>query len=551
MLHDLDEEASDYVSYQVGEYIQTVYLPIVVILGCIGNTLSLLVMANRTNRKMSCCVYFAALAISDNIALAWGLDYHITGATMKRLSPWHCNIISYGFNWATTCSVCLIICVTADRWLAICWPLHFCRLRTPCIAHKVIVFVTVCTGLYNIPHFFTTSTLDSKVCAAVSKQTLICKIFSWVNVIFFSLAPSCLVLFMNINIIKVVKARNMAFEFCSSSATLSQETAADHNRGSTNINKDLVMSHITKRHSQCSIRDTSSPVLISVTDTLSASTASNKVATLLKSITEIHSESANSQTQICTRSQQSSIFKISSPENPSYTSCPVVDGLLVGDPERGNHIPSVTVDLTAAVLEANKETHSEKTNLSSIPVSVEYVRRHNMVESTTPFISSSQTNNISRRKQQTPSSVAISLLPSGNVNIRRPTASSLSTTSVTSHEQSSKQQQQERQLTITLTVLSFTFLILTLPNLVRYAIYSYKDYDSSAQTYAIYFLLYHLTNKLYATNNAINFYVYAITGSKFRKDLRKLMKCWNTDDVAASSVYVHNPNRVLMSRDHL
>ncbi len=89
-----------------------------------------------------------------------------------------------------------------------------------------------------------------------------------------------------------------------------------------------------------------------------------------------------------------------------------------------------------------------------------------------------------------------------------------------------KAHQMERQLTVMLLAVSVAFLLLTLPLFVRNCIYTLDNPMRSSHTYALYFFLYHFSNKFYMTNNAaINFYLYCITGSKFRQDLVELFGC--------------------------
>ena len=83
----------------------------------------------------------------------------------------------------------------------------------------------------------------------------------------------------------------------------------------------------------------------------------------------------------------------------------------------------------------------------------------------------------------------------------------------------------ETQLTVMLLLVTFTFLLLTLPLYARYIFTIAVDYQSDPFLYALYIFLYHLSNKLYFTNNAINFYLYCIGGAKFRADLLKVLSC--------------------------
>ncbi len=79
---------------------------------------------------------------------------------------------------------------------------------------------------------------------------------------------------------------------------------------------------------------------------------------------------------------------------------------------------------------------------------------------------------------------------------------------------------QQRQLTAMLLVVTTTFLLLTSPQYVRYIVFSCLNITRDAETFASAVLLYHITNKCFYTNSAVNFFLYCIAGSKFRKDVR-------------------------------
>ena len=48
------------------------------------------------------------------------------------------------------------------------------------------------------------------------------------------------------------------------------------------------------------------------------------------------------------------------------------------------------------------------------------------------------------------------------------------------------------------------------------------DFNASPEVFAGYFLFYHAGYKLQLTNYGINFFLYVISGKKFRTDLKKL-----------------------------
>ena len=83
----------------------------------------------------------------------------------------------------------------------------------------------------------------------------------------------------------------------------------------------------------------------------------------------------------------------------------------------------------------------------------------------------------------------------------------------------------ESQLLVMLLLVSCALLVLTSPQYVRYIVASTAEYQRSPQTYANFMLLYHVSNKLYFTNHAVNFFLYVLGGSGFRRDVRKLLSC--------------------------
>ena len=87
-----------------------------------------------------------------------------------------------------------------------------------------------------------------------------------------------------------------------------------------------------------------------------------------------------------------------------------------------------------------------------------------------------------------------------------------------------KREKAEKNLTVIVLVVSLCFLVLACPMLVN-DVYSYTLGDMlSPHTQASLFLSWHVCQKLWYTNNAINFYVYALFGKEFRGELCKVMK---------------------------
>ena len=87
-----------------------------------------------------------------------------------------------------------------------------------------------------------------------------------------------------------------------------------------------------------------------------------------------------------------------------------------------------------------------------------------------------------------------------------------------------KRKHTERQIVIMLLTVTFMFLILTTPGYAMIMFSSYVDYKKSPKSFADFHLFVSIGQKTYFTNYAINFYLYVISGRKFRTDLAKLFK---------------------------
>ena len=66
---DFMDEVETYTIFKIANLINIYWYPILVPIGLIGNSLSFAVMVKPNNRKMSTCIYMAAISINDNIMM--------------------------------------------------------------------------------------------------------------------------------------------------------------------------------------------------------------------------------------------------------------------------------------------------------------------------------------------------------------------------------------------------------------------------------------------------------------------------------------------------
>ncbi|KAL8581207.1 hypothetical protein ACOMHN_038308 [Nucella lapillus] len=115
----------------------------------------------------------------------------------------------------------------------------------------------------------------------------------------------------------------------------------------------------------------------------------------------------------------------------------------------------------------------------------------------------------------------------------------------------SKRSQTSTSVTITVCVVSLAFVLLTLPSGMFYVLYYAKDMSTlTPEQEADVYLFFTLSFLLADTNSAVNFYLYCLTGRRFREEFVRLVFCRKTTtslvasretSTQATNVATHNP----------
>ena len=126
-------------------------LPIVVLIGLIGNTLSYAVFRGSYLRRYSSNVYLAALAWSDNIfllcvLLSWT---YLIGLDIYNKEGW-CQSLVY-FTYVTSfLSVWYVVAFSIERYIAVCFPLKRQEICTPSRAKLAVLICALLALLIYI-----------------------------------------------------------------------------------------------------------------------------------------------------------------------------------------------------------------------------------------------------------------------------------------------------------------------------------------------------------------------------------------------------------------
>ena len=80
----------------------------------------------------------------------------------------------------------------------------------------------------------------------------------------------------------------------------------------------------------------------------------------------------------------------------------------------------------------------------------------------------------------------------------------------------------EAQLNTMLLSVAFVLVILSLPNYIKFIFYVIVDFNQDPQSYAIYHLVNLVVSQMQTTNHAVIFFLYCLSGTKFRSELQSL-----------------------------
>ena len=126
------EEARSFTLFKIANFINTYWFPVLIPIGLTGNSLSFIVMIKPNNRKMSTCIYMAAISINDNLLmLLCCYDYFVSALQVHERSLIECQWISVVFLFALQNCTYLILVMTIDKYIAIKWPHRAATYSTP------------------------------------------------------------------------------------------------------------------------------------------------------------------------------------------------------------------------------------------------------------------------------------------------------------------------------------------------------------------------------------------------------------------------------------
>ena len=175
------EKVETYMTYKIASYINIYWFPILVPIGLVGNTLSFLVMIQPSNRKMSTCIYMAAISFIDNLMMCLALHYWlVTVAKIHELGLWECKINSHLTHFSIQSSTYQVLAMTTDKYIAIKWPHKAAVYSTSKRVRAILFGVNVGALSYSVPDLFAASVVGGE-CLSYSVGGTITRVYSWIT----------------------------------------------------------------------------------------------------------------------------------------------------------------------------------------------------------------------------------------------------------------------------------------------------------------------------------------------------------------------------------
>lgn len=121
-------------------------LPVICVLGIIGNLMNVVTLASNRLRAVS-YLYLRALAVADLMCMIFVLTF-VTGEILNQSGIALNRSYWYGFyqahlmlsliNWALSTGVCVVLALSLERYVSIVFPINFRAWNSPQRAKKAI-----------------------------------------------------------------------------------------------------------------------------------------------------------------------------------------------------------------------------------------------------------------------------------------------------------------------------------------------------------------------------------------------------------------------------
>jgi len=253
---DLDQ----FLEYRVHKTLLLYVPPIFFIIGLIGNLLSAVILTRPPMRSISTYRYLTVLSFTDSLVLTVGLlrmwlGQLLVGDDVLDHWSWACKLVNVVGYTVSNFSVWLIVAVTIERFVAVCYPLMAPSVCSRRRSTRIILAVLAVQLVIHV-HFAWTVGVHAAVddddditdgrrqCQALPGfQTLVDDVWPWIDAAIYSFVPFVVIMALNMMIVRqVIASKRDRGQLCQqASTTLTVRTS----QGSMEVSKTTESTRLT------------------------------------------------------------------------------------------------------------------------------------------------------------------------------------------------------------------------------------------------------------------------------------------------------------------
>ena len=201
---------ASYVEYKVSVWVLRIYRPICALFGMTGNAMCILVVLTTSLRHCPTAVYMVTLAALDWVISLYGIvtllpkDMFV-GEDAFFTESWHCKLYYFLKLFVIHFDTLTMVSMTAQRYVAVAYPLQAARLNTKAGAAVNLVVAAVIAFLANVVHLVTLEIqpFDGRYrgrCSAVTElgHFLQMRVYPWIDAALYFFFPMLSISVINV-----------------------------------------------------------------------------------------------------------------------------------------------------------------------------------------------------------------------------------------------------------------------------------------------------------------------------------------------------------------
>ncbi|XP_046366782.2 C-C chemokine receptor type 1-like [Haliotis rufescens] len=215
------EDYTQYPEYKASRLVWSIFPPILIFFGTIGNMMSIVVLNRKPMRESTVSIYLTALSVMDMLVLYTGLMRQwlrvVIELDVRVISEMSCKIHIWLVYFTLDMSVWLLVSVTIERCVSVMFPYTVKQYYTRCTALVNIAVIAVLLlalnshYLYGLGDVQTTTDGERTIERCVSLwngyEQFEFQVWPWIDLCVFSLIPLIVLIIANISIIQKILTR--------------------------------------------------------------------------------------------------------------------------------------------------------------------------------------------------------------------------------------------------------------------------------------------------------------------------------------------------------